>query len=162
MGKVAFLGLGSNLGDREAFLNEAIALIGLKAGKVVSSSSIYETEPWGFQSKDKFLNMVVEIETDLDPDSLLLKLLEIESGMGRERKNTGYSSRNIDIDILIYDNLCINKPDLHIPHPMLHRRRFVLVPLCDIAPGVIHPVLKKSIADLLTDCTDTSMIVRVG
>ena len=133
MEKVVFLGLGSNLGDREAFLGKALELIDHEAGKVISSSPLYETEPWGFPAEENFLNMVTEIRTEKNPDDLLHELLNIEIRMGRVRKGPGYSSRKIDIDILLFENLTIRKEGLSIPHPLMHERRFVLVPLCDIA-----------------------------
>jgi 2-amino-4-hydroxy-6-hydroxymethyldihydropteridine diphosphokinase len=160
MGKVVFLGLGSNLGDREGFLKKALELIDLEAGEVVATSPVYQTEPWGFHAKDPFLNMTAEIRTLMDPESLLLQLLNIEAKMGRKRDDNGYSSRKIDLDILLYDNMTIQRPGLTIPHPLMHERRFVLVPLCDIAQGIIHPVFKKTIAVLLDECRDRSQVRR--
>ncbi|MFZ0283007.1 MAG: 2-amino-4-hydroxy-6-hydroxymethyldihydropteridine diphosphokinase [Bacteroidales bacterium] len=154
MGKVVFLGLGTNLGDRETILNEAIEHLIKSAGDVISLSAIYETEPWGFQSENKFLNMVVGLRTMLNPDALLKRVMNIEAKLGRIRTGEGYSSRTIDIDILLYNDLVINKPDLKIPHPLIRERRFVLVPLCDVAPDLVHPVFKKTIASLLKECKD--------
>ena len=113
-------------------------------GSVVSVSSVYETEPWGFESDNEFLNMVLCVETDLSPSGLLGRILMIESQLGRIRCENQYSSRNIDIDILLYNNEIVNEAALEIPHPRMHERRFVLVPLAEIAPELIHPVLKKS------------------
>lgn len=160
MEKVVYLGLGSNMGDREGFLNKALEFIDLEAGKVLTASHLYQTEPWGFHAKEQFLNMAVGIKTLMDPDTLLQELLSIEVKMGRERGDNGYSSRKIDIDILLYDNITIQGPGLMIPHPLMHERRFVLVPLCDIAPGIIHPVFKKTIAVLLDECRDKSQVIR--
>lgn len=153
--KKVFLGLGSNLGDRAENLHEAKIRIGESIGKIVSESSVYETEPWGFESKDEFLNMVLCIETDLSPSGLLGRILMIESQLGRVRYETRNASRNIDVDILMYNDEIIDGTSLQIPHPRMHDRRFVMAPLSEIAPDIIHPVLKKSMKDLLESCPDT-------
>ena len=153
-----FLGIGSNLGDRERNLNEAIAKITKTTGPLVASSSVYETEPWGFQSDNLFLNMVIKIKTDHSPAGLLEKIFLIEENIGRIRSKIQYSSRLIDIDILLFDNLIIAAKDLKIPHPRMHERRFVLVPLFEIDPDIVHPVLKKTIASLLETCLDKSKV----
>jgi 2-amino-4-hydroxy-6-hydroxymethyldihydropteridine diphosphokinase len=157
--KKVFLGLGSNLGNREENLNKAKVMIGSSIGSVISSSSLYETEPWGFESKEEFLNMVICIETKLSPSGLLGRILMIESQLGRVRCDTKYSSRVIDIDILLYDNDIVNEEALIIPHPKIEERRFVLVPLAEIAPDLIHPVLNKSLKSLLQTCSDKSSVV---
>lgn len=159
--KKVFLGIGSNLGDREACLKSAIECIRETIGTVVRTSSVYETEPWGFSSDNLFLNMVVEVETALKPSGLLGRMLMIEARMGRLRSGKGYSSRLIDLDILLYGNKILNTKSLVIPHPRLHERRFVLVPLCEIVPDFVHPVLKKDIKTLLKECTDKSKILKV-
>ena len=156
-----FLGLGTNLGDREKNLKDALEKINEIAGVVTSSSSVYETEPWGFTAENKFLNMVVEVKTMLRPSGLLGRILMIESQMGRTREGKEYKSRIIDIDILFYNNRILTKKVLKIPHPGLPDRRFVLEPLCEIAPDFLHPVLNKSIKDLLKDCTDSSRPVKL-
>ena len=148
---VVFIGIGSNLGDRNDNLLRATGYISERAGKIISESGIYETEPWGFNADTAFLNMVVEITTELDPASLLEKLFEIERNMGRVRAGTGYRSRTIDLDILFYDNLVFETEELVIPHPLLHKRRFVLDPLNDIAPDFVHPVLRKTLQQLRND-----------
>ena len=157
----AFLGIGSNLGNREENLSSAVSMIGEIAGNILSASSVYETEPWGFQSDNKFLNMVLLIESDLEPRALLQTLLEIEVSMGRIRENADYSSRSIDLDILFYNNLVTEEQGLIIPHPHLHDRRFVLVPMAEIAPDLIHPVFHKSILTLLNSCGDKSAVVKL-
>jgi 2-amino-4-hydroxy-6-hydroxymethyldihydropteridine diphosphokinase len=162
MVKTAFLGLGTNLGDREENLKKAIENISAFAGEVISCSQIYETEPWGLRSEDHFFNMVIQIKTSLKPVDLLKHLLKIEIQMGRVRGAEKYSSRIIDIDILLYENEIINKPYLKVPHPMIQERKFVLVPLCDIAPEKIHPVIKKTFAALLKECKDDSKIKRTN
>jgi 2-amino-4-hydroxy-6-hydroxymethyldihydropteridine diphosphokinase len=162
MVKIAFLGLGTNLGDREENLKKAIVNISAFAGEVISFSQIYETEPWGFRSEDHFFNMVIQIKTNLKPVDLLKQLLKIEIQMGRARGTEMYSSRIIDIDILLYENEIINKPYLKVPHPMIQERKFVLVPLCDIAPGMIHPVLNKTFKILLEECDDESIVKKIN
>jgi len=158
--KRVFLGLGSNLGDREENLQEAKVRIGESIGQVVSASSVYETEPWGFESDREFLNMVLCAETYLSPSGLLGRILMIESQLGRIRSEKKFTSRNIDIDILLYDNDIVNEEALQIPHPQMHERRFVLIPLCEIAPDLIHPVLKKSSQTLLKECKDNCKVVK--
>ena len=145
-----FIGIGSNLGDRRLNLEQSVGSIALKAGSVIMQSGIYETEPWGFSSDSSFLNMVIKVETGLEPEELLFQLLDIEKEMGRVRTGKGYRSRVIDLDILLYDDLVINSGELVIPHPLLHKRMFVLEPLCEIAPDFVHPVLNKTIAELKT------------
>ena len=159
MNKV-FLGIGTNLGNKESNLEQAVARIKEYIGRVLKSSAIYETEPWGFQTKDEFLNMVVKVETSLTPSGLLGRILMIESLLGRVREEKQYSSRLIDIDILLFENMIVNEESLKIPHPLLHKRKFVLVPLCEIASEIFHPVLKKSIADLLEICEDQSDVKK--
>jgi len=156
--KVIFLGIGTNLGNRESNLKQAVAAIEEYIGPVLNSSSIYETEPWGFKTEDKFLNMVVRAETRLEPSSILGRILIIESLLGRVRGDVQYSSRLIDIDILLYEDLIINEERLKIPHPLIQHRKFVLVPLCELASDLIHPVLKKSFAELLNTCGDRSEV----
>jgi 2-amino-4-hydroxy-6-hydroxymethyldihydropteridine diphosphokinase len=156
--KIVFLGIGTNLGSREGNLEQAVVGIGNFPARVLQSSSLYETEPWGFQAQEKFLNMVVKIETDLTPDALLEKILNLESKLGRIRGTERYESRPIDIDILFYDDLVINEDHLKIPHPLLHERKFVLIPLCEINPGLKHPVLGKTMSDLLQICEDTGVV----
>jgi len=153
-----YLGIGTNLGDRERNLREAIQKIGEHIGIVSESSSIYETAPWGFDAENDFLNMVICVETNLIPTELLKKINLIESAMGRERTQDRYSSRVIDIDILLYDDLIMYETGLKIPHRLMHERKFVLVPLCELAPDMIHPVLGKSMRVLLEECRDRSRV----
>ncbi len=158
--KIVFLGIGTNLGRRELNLKQAITRIEEFIGPVLMTSSIYETEPWGFQAEDKFLNLVVKAETKLTPSGLLGIILMIESLMGRVRGPNRYSSRLIDIDILLYEEIIIDQESLKIPHPLLQERRFVLVPLCEIASEMIHPALKKSFAELLKICEDKNEVKK--
>ena len=130
----AYLGLGSNLGDREANIRKAISLIGKKVGLVLRQSSLIETEPWGFESSNKFLNAVILCETTLTPRQLLKVTQSIERQLGRRKKSSAssYSDRPIDIDILLYDDLTVDEPDLKIPHPLMQQRDFVMIPLQEI------------------------------
>jgi len=160
MMKIIFLGIGTNLGNRGKNLEQAVARIGQSIGRVLISSSIFQTEPWGFQSEKDFLNMAVKIETELAPHVLLEKIQAIESVMGRVRGPEHFSSRLIDIDILLYDDIIIDEENLKIPHALLQERRFVLVPLCEIAHTLIHPVLKKTIEELLEECEDKGMVIK--
>ena len=124
-----FLGLGSNLGDRETNIRKAISLIGERVGLVIRQSSLVETEPWGFESENKFLNGVILVETPLTPRQLLKTT---QRTLGRKKKGGGYVDRPIDIDILLYDNLTVDEPDLKIPHPLMEQRDFVMIPLREI------------------------------
>ena len=129
-----FIGLGSNLGDKVWNLQETIRLISERVGTVVRQSSFLETEPWGFESENTFVNAVICCETEKTPREVLVLTQQIEREMGRTRKSSsgGYSDRPIDIDILLYDNLTVDEPDLKIPHPLMHQRDFVMIPLEEI------------------------------
>ena len=157
--KKVYLGLGSNLGNRLENINAANAMVEKLAGKILALSSLYETEPWGFETDNKFINMVMCINTNLSPSELLNRLLMIEAKLGRAREEGKYISRTIDIDILFYGDEVIDDDVLHIPHPRLHERRFVLTPLNEIAPGLLHPVLKKNVESLSGECRDKSGVV---
>lgn len=159
--ELVFLGLGSNLGSREENLRNAEIKIEEKIGKITGASSIYETEPWGFQSEDSFLNKVLKVETKLSPSGLLGRILMIESLLGRIRGKERYSSRLIDIDILLYNDLIVNEESLKIPHPLFQERKFVLVPICELVPEMIHPVFKKTFAELLELCKDKSAVKKI-
>lgn len=155
-----FLGLGSNLGNREEYLGKALRFIINSVGPINCFSDIYETEPWGFHNENAFLNIVIRLNTILKPEDLMIEILSIEKELGRVRDNSQYLSRTIDIDILLYGNLAIKKTGLTIPHPMIQDRKFVLVPFCDIAPELVHPVLGKTFSDLLKECQDGSKVIR--
>jgi len=155
-----FLQLGSNIGDRVLMFDKAKNLIKQKIGAIIKQSSIYETQPWGFNTDDLFLNQVLLVETKIQPDELLEIILNIEVALGRVRKSDKYESRLIDIDILFYDNSIINNEKLIIPHPLIQDRLFVLEPLNEIARDFVHPVLKKTINELLLKCDDKLKIKK--
>jgi 2-amino-4-hydroxy-6-hydroxymethyldihydropteridine diphosphokinase len=153
---ITYLSIGGNTGDRLMFINKARDFITNKIGKIKQESGIYETEPWGFTDNNYFLNIVILVETDLNFHDLLKEINSIEKECGRERSKTHYCSRTIDVDILFFDNIVFKSPDLTIPHPLLQERKFILIPLNDISPGLIHPVLNKSVKELLAECNDNS------
>jgi len=154
---IAYIGIGSNLGDRAHNCRRSIELLRQKGIIVEKESSLYETEPWGVKSQPLFLNMAIMLETKLHPGELLTILKDIEEKMGRG-ETFHWGPRIIDLDILLFDNLVMDKEDLKIPHPYLHKREFVLRPLCEIAAYVQHPVLKLSMKELLQslDSKDSS------
>jgi 2-amino-4-hydroxy-6-hydroxymethyldihydropteridine diphosphokinase len=145
---LAYIGIGSNLGDREFNCKQAIGFLRQKGITVSKESSLYETKPWGLRDQPLFLNMAIEIETDLKPFELLSTLKDIENEMGREETFL-WGPRIIDLDILLYDNYIVNEKGLRIPHPHMQDREFVLRPLCEIAGDVPHPLLLLSIEELL-------------
>jgi 2-amino-4-hydroxy-6-hydroxymethyldihydropteridine diphosphokinase len=146
----AYIGIGSNLGNREENCERAVRLLIEHGITVTKRSSLIETEPWGVREQPKFINMAVEIGTDLDPEGLLRILKKIELEIGR-LPTSHWGPRIIDLDILLYDDLIVETPDLTIPHPGISEREFVLKPLAEIAPDKIHPVLGKSIKSLLME-----------
>jgi len=150
----AYLLIGGNLGDRATYLTEAVNHISARCGRVTSSSSLYETAAWGNTNQPAFYNQAIRVETMLDPETLLERLLVIELEMGRIREEK-YGPRTIDLDILMIDDIVLDSPTLTIPHPQLHNRRFALLPLNEIAPALHHPVLDKTIHELLLNCPDT-------
>ena len=168
-----FLLLGSNRGDREQNLLQACAGIQKNIGAILKVSSVYETEPWGFSDSILFYNQAIEAGTRLTPAELLQEIHKIEKDLGRIREivtcgpgcesSPGpYFPRTIDIDILFYGSKIIFTEDLMVPHPRLHERMFVLVPLDEIAPAFIHPVYRRSVTDLLKQCTDKSTVRRIS
>ncbi len=154
-----FVGFGSNVGGPVAKVREAVdRLAHLPGIKVIRVSSLYRTEPVGLEEQDWFVNGVAHIESGLGPRELMRGLLAVEHGMGRTRTIQG-GPRVIDLDILLFGDLVMEEPDLRIPHPRLHERRFVLVPLCEVAPHALHPVLNKEVGDILSGLQDAKSVL---
>jgi 2-amino-4-hydroxy-6-hydroxymethyldihydropteridine diphosphokinase len=151
-----YLSLGSNQGNRIEFLQKSIDAIELYIGTPEQVSSYYETEPWGFISENRFINQVVRISTILSASQVMQKILQIEHQFGRERNPEvqEYVNRTVDIDVLFYNNLVFKTEDLVIPHKFMHLRRFVLEPLNEIAPDLMHPIMMNSVKELLKNCND--------
>ena len=158
----AVIGLGANVGDRLANIRKAILLAGERAGTLVARSDVYESPPWGVADQPRFLNACAILETDLPPYDLMSELKEIEFDLGRV-KRARWGPREIDLDLLLYDDLCCDDSFLTVPHPRLHERAFVLVPLAAIAPDWVHPVLKASAVQLASGLTkaESNGIVRI-
>lgn len=148
-----FLLLGTNLGDRTSNLKQAADAIDQEVGEIKKASSVFETSAWGKTDQPAFLNQALEISTTLDAEKVLSKLLSIEEQLGRTRKEH-WGERIIDIDILFFGSEIHNSPRLQIPHPQLGNRKFTLIPLNEIAPNFVHPLLKKTVRELLSDCAD--------
>lgn len=154
-----YLLLGSNIPSRIDYLNSAKDLVQKEIGEISSCSSVYESEPWGFEAENKFLNEVLLVVTDLTAMELLKTSQNIEKLLGRVRKSEeGYTSRTIDIDILFFDNVVLSLPGLKIPHLQIQNRKFTLMPLVEIAPGLKHPLLGKSCRTLLEECKDAGKV----
>lgn len=155
---MVYLLLGSNLGNRLQLLQQATDSISRQIGKIEKTSAVYESEAWGFECPQNFLNQVVAVSTPLTAVEVLAAIQQIEKEAGRIRTGNGYQARTLDIDILFYHNQVINLPELTIPHPQLHLRKFTLEPLCEIAPDMIHPVLKRTMRELLHECPDKGKV----
>jgi 2-amino-4-hydroxy-6-hydroxymethyldihydropteridine diphosphokinase len=156
----AYIGLGSNIGDRKGTCLQALELLG-RAGRVKKVSSFYRTEPVGHRDQEDFVNAVAELETGLSPEQLLAACRAIEDQLGR-RRSVHWGPRTIDLDILLYGDQVVESANLTIPHPFMTSRGFVLVPLCEIAPQVVHPILNKTAAILLHELKDPQRVVPCG
>lgn len=154
-----YIQLGSNIGERESFITKSMHKVEDDIGKIITASSIFETTAWGNENQNNFLNSVIEIKTPFDAFTILQKSQEIENNLGRERSDK-WGERTIDIDILFYNNKIINTKELTVPHPLIQKRKFVLVPLSEIAPNYMHPILKKNISTLLSESKDTQKVLR--
>jgi 2-amino-4-hydroxy-6-hydroxymethyldihydropteridine diphosphokinase len=155
-----FLLLGSNLGDRNAFMQQAIVHIEIDIAPVLQASDVYETQSWGKANAPDYLNQVLLLQTDLPAQTVLKKILAIELILGRRREEK-WGSRTIDIDILFYGDAVIDEPNLKVPHPEMHRRRFTLEPLAQIAPDFVHPLIKKNILALKNELIDELVVKKV-
>ena len=161
--KRIYIILGSNIGDKKSFIDNACIEIERVIGSISESSSYYQTSPWGFDSDNEFLNKVICVSSSLEPLLIMDTLLEIENKLGRVRDVDveGYQSRSIDLDILLIDNLIVESDRLIVPHPRMNDRKFVLMPLSEIAGELVHPVEKKSINYLLGICEDAEDVTKV-
>ncbi|MCE6988906.1 2-amino-4-hydroxy-6-hydroxymethyldihydropteridine diphosphokinase [Dyadobacter sp. CY323] len=154
-----FLLLGSNLGDRSLILKSAREQIAEKVGTILKESSMYETAPWGLTDQPAFLNQVVEIDTELTPQEVLTNILDIEDKLGRVRYER-WGARVIDIDLLYYKDCILDSARLTLPHPRIQDRRFILIPLTEIAPDFLHPLLQKTSVEILSGSADNSKVVK--
>lgn len=153
--QTCYILLGSNLGDKEKNLHNALYWINHRIGKITSQSSLYSSEAWGFETSDIFLNQAIGVEISETPANILKQLHELETLIGRKRnENGGYTSRLIDLDILFCDDTIVDDNEVVLPHPLLHKRKFVLIPMNEIAPDFVHPVFRKTIHALLLECND--------
>lgn len=156
-----YIVLGSNIGDKRDFIERASVLITKKIGHIKKYSSFYQTSPWGFDSTDEFLNRVICVSSDIEPSIIMKLLLDIENILGRIRNvKNEYLSRTIDLDILLIDDLILESDLLIVPHPRMKDRKFVLVPLSEIAPDIVHPIEKKKIHELLDNCSDNESVIK--
>jgi len=155
--------LGANLGDKKAMFAQVEKYIDENIGETICKSALYESSPWGFESKDDFINQVLIVKTDFSAHDVLLRCQAIENKCGRIRhENAGYESRTIDIDILYYNNDIVDTEDLVIPHPLLHKRRFTMVPLVEVLSDYVHPIFLKSNAQLLEECNDDNKVIKIS
>jgi 2-amino-4-hydroxy-6-hydroxymethyldihydropteridine diphosphokinase len=156
-----YLCIGGNLGEREENLEETRMFVTFNMGDILAQSSVYESPAWQMENEPAFLNQVLLIETELSPKDLLAEIRELEEYYGRERSTEAYLSREMDVDVLFYGDFVSDDPKFVVPHPRMQDRKFVLVPLREIAPEFMHPVLNKSVTQMLADCTDTAEVKEV-
>lgn len=156
----AFLSLGGNLGNTREIFEQTYPLIEKKIGRILQKSSLYQTAAWGITDQADFLNQVIEIETTQNPEEILTNLLAIELHFGRVR-DIKWGPRSIDLDLLLFGNQQVNTPHLTLPHPRIQDRKFILIPLVEIAPNTLHPILGKSVKELLALTTDTSTVTLI-
>ena len=156
-----FLGLGGNIGNKRSNFKKVDELIETRLGKILDKSSVYETPPWGFQTENNFWNSVLIVDTQLSPEDLLMKIHEIENIFHRGERTGKYASREMDIDILYYNDIFLETERLIIPHPRMHLRKFVLVPLVEIAADFKHPLLRLTSLQMLENCRDESIIKKL-
>jgi 2-amino-4-hydroxy-6-hydroxymethyldihydropteridine diphosphokinase len=151
------------MGDKSKIYAQACLLINNRCGRIVAQSSAYESEPWGFEAKEWFLNRLIVVETELEPEAMMRQLLDIEAELGRVRhpEAGGYTSRTADLDILYYGSRIVLTDSLTIPHPRLHQRRFALLPLCEVVPEFVHPAFNMTQTELLKRCFDFSEIRKI-
>ena len=155
------LSLGTNIGKKSTNLENAIRLVRRELGEIVLQSSVYETEPWGNANQDNFLNQVVTIRSPFEAETIMSKIILIEESLGRKRMQR-WEPRIIDIDILFFNNGIISNEKLKVPHPYLHQRKFILVPLNEIMPGFIHPVFNKNMEELLMNLDDCLEVNKIN
>ena len=161
MGHIVYIGIGSNLGDKLYFCEKAISeILKTDRNKLLVKSSLFKTQPIGYTSQDWFVNGVIKIETDLEPSELLRTLKTIEARLGRT-ETFQWGPRTIDLDILFFDDVELHTRDLQIPHPLIQKRRFVLIPLAEIDRNLIHPVLKKTVQELLNDFQEDQKVEKL-
>lgn len=154
-----YLLIGGNSGDRYGLIQKAAQLIGSELGEIAALSSIYETEPWGFEAEVGFLNQAVVVDSEFSLDEALRRCHSIEHALGRVRNSESqYTSRTMDVDIIFADQQVVQNESIVVPHPRMHLRRFVLVPLAEVAAEMVHPILQKSVQNLLADCPDSGAV----
>jgi len=161
--ETCFVLFGSNMGDKNQIFVQACLLINNRCGRIVAQSRAYESEPWGFEADEWFLNRVIVVETELEPEAMLQNLLEIEKELGRVRhpEAKGYASRTADLDLLYFGDRIVHSMTLTLPHPRLHLRRFALIPMCEVAPDFVHPVFHLNQKELLEKCPDTCIVKEI-
>ena len=157
-----FLGIGGNIGNKHDNFDKVYTFIQNELGTITKSSSVYETPPWGFQAEVNFWNQVLVVKTEFSAVEVLRKINQIERQFGRKRDGGQYKSREMDIDILYFDEMILDTGNLTIPHPQIANRLFVLVPLAEIAPDFVHPLLRLTSLEMLKNCGDNSVIKKVG